>query len=312
MSQRFTSQRTLGASPFAALALCAALWLFPAMAQAEAPPVDALFPFTTLRIIEAGEFEVTAVGTAGSGYTLTRRTTSIRAGKGVAFGVDFMLEGGVAGKTVLIEARLFPPRPENGAEEIQAPDRWFIPATIGETVQAAYLPAKDNPPPGAWALELLYGGEKISETLFDLRVEATPEVSGETVQDALETPPLPAESLPAASVPVTEPAPATTTAAPSKAHPRATPTQTVFTVQTGVFSLRENARRQAAALRAQGLASCILKDGEGKGVRYRVLVGRHARKASALKGREKLMAALKINAVVKSFPATRLDKASCR
>ncbi len=312
MPQRFTSQRILGAFPFAALALCAALWLFPAMAQAEAPPVGALFPFTTLRITEAGEFDVTAARTAGSGYTLTRRTTSIRAGKGVAFGVDFLLEGGVAGKTVLIEARLSPPRPENGAEEIQAPDRWFIPATIGETAQAAYLPAKDNPPPGAWELELFYDGEKISETVFDLIVEATPEVSGETVQAALETPSLPAESLPAASAPVPEPAPATTTAAPPKVHSRATPIQTVFTVQTGVFSLRKNARRQADALRAQGLAPCILTDGEGKGVRYRVLVGRHARKASALKSREKLMAAMKINAVVKSFPATRLDKASCR
>jgi len=299
---RLHPSRILGASTLTALAICVAMRLFPVVAHA----ADGLFPFASLRIAETGEFAETSAGT----YAFTRNTAVIRPGRGVAFGVAFTLEGGLSGRTVLVEARLVGPPPLNGEEEIQAPARWLIPAVIGESAQAVYLLPEESPQFGPWSLALYYGNEKLSETRFDLQPAIVPETPGKAASaapDASASLSLP-EKVPAAPAQKVE----EQAAKPAKSNPKAsTPSQTVFTIQTGLFSVLKNARRQAEAVRAQGFSSCILKEGEGKDLRYRVLAGRYLRKALALKNRARLVAA-GTDAVVKSFPAARLDKASCR
>jgi len=103
--------------------------------------------------------------------------------------------------------------------------------------------------------------------------------------------------------------------APKKAQPPEKPTDKapaapeasgkgpVYLVQAGVFSVKDSAYAQAARYRAKGYPGCVLEEGGGKNVRYRVIVGRFPDQERAAQARRSFVGREGGEALVKEAPA---------
>jgi cell division septation protein DedD len=87
------------------------------------------------------------------------------------------------------------------------------------------------------------------------------------------------------------------------AAPEASGKGPVYLVQAGVFSVRDSAYAQATRYRAKGYPGCVLEEGAGKNVRYRVVVGRFPDQERAAQARRSFVGREGGEALVKEAPA---------
>ncbi|WP_176638189.1 DUF3859 domain-containing protein [Desulfolutivibrio sulfoxidireducens] len=86
-----------------------------------------------------------------------------------------------------------------------------------------------------------------------------------------------------------------------------------FLVQTGLFSVKDNALAEAARYRAKGYPGCVLEEGGGEKKRFRVIVGRFADRERAVAARRSFVAGEGGEAVIKEVPAAEASrKLICR
>jgi cell division protein FtsN len=109
-----------------------------------------------------------------------------------------------------------------------------------------------------------------------------------------------------------EKAPAKETAkAPAKETAKAN--GTLYLLQTGLFSVRDNAAAEAARYRAKGYPGCVLEEGAGSRRRYRVIVGRFPDQGRATEARRSFVAREGVEAMVKEVPVAEASRRlNCR
>ncbi|NDY58721.1 DUF3859 domain-containing protein, partial [Desulfovibrio sulfodismutans] len=137
----------------------ACLWAGPVPGRcAEAPAV------TGIAVRQAGAFVAASpqeAAATGRRHRLAQEGAVIASGPGAAFGVIFEVQGTPAGAPVVIEAGLVPPGDDS------VPQRWFVPAVIGEKGQAvASFVYAWEAVPGPWRLTLAEGGRVLAEQTF--------------------------------------------------------------------------------------------------------------------------------------------------
>lgn len=88
---------------------------------------------------------------------------------------------------------------------------------------------------------------------------------------------------------------------------------TLYLLQTGLFTVKDNAFSQAARYRAKGYPGCVLEEGAGSKRRYRVIVGRFPEHGRAVEARRAFVAREGVEAMVKEFPAAEVSpRLQCR
>ncbi|NDY58101.1 hypothetical protein G3N56_15300, partial [Desulfovibrio sulfodismutans] len=88
---------------------------------------------------------------------------------------------------------------------------------------------------------------------------------------------------------------------------------TLYLLQTGLFSVKDNAFSQAARYRAKGYPGCVLEEGAGSKRRYRVIVGRFPDQGRAMEARRAFASREGGEAMVKEFPAAEVSRRlNCR
>jgi len=83
---------------------------------------------------------------------------------------------------------------------------------------------------------------------------------------------------------------------------------TLYLLQTGLFTVKDNAFSQAARYRAKGYPGCVLEEGAGSKRRYRVIVGRFPEHGRAVEARRAFVAREGVEAMVKEFPAAEVSR----
>jgi len=188
---------------------------------AEAPAV------TGIAVRQAGAFVAASpqeAAATGRRHRLSQEGAAIAPGPGTAFGVIFEVQGTPAATPVVIEAGLVPP----GNDPV--PQRWFVPAVIGEKGQAvASFVYAWEAAPGPWRLTLAEGGRVLAEQTFHVggppQAPVAPLVAPPAAPTSLSTSspvappapvptpaptsaqtPAPASEIPGASVPPASPA----------------------------------------------------------------------------------------------------------
>lgn len=270
-----------------------------------------------VKIIGYGAFVPAKFGKDGerAQARLTRRTDSLPAEGGTAFGLLFVLDKTPDNAPALLEVRVTPP-PSGASGAPALPRKWFVPVRPGEEASAVYSPAYDwEVRPGQWRMELYDGDRRVAEKTFRL-VPVSERSAAARQKHGASRPKASSENAPA---PQNKTKPSAAKPAAAKAEKKSVRAvaagqgvgSAVHVLQTGVFSVRANAEKQAAALRGKGKKACILRSGRGENVRYRVLTGRFTDRTSAAKALSRFKKAENMDAVAKSFPAGELDAAGC-
>lgn len=335
----------------------ACLWAGPVPGRCAETPA-----LTGIAVRQAGAFVAASpqeAAATGRRHRLAQEGATIASEPGAAFGVIFEVQGTPAGAPVVIEAGLVPP----GNDPV--PQRWFVPAVIGETGQAvASFVYAWEAVPGPWRLTLAEGGHVLAEQTFHVGgppQAPVPEIPPvHPAAPAPTAPPLPAPgtapeghappaaviyvpaSPPVAAVAPEAAVPVETPRTPEKAPektpektpeknsgkdkkapspeqgvkaPEKTPAKesakangTLYLLQTGLFSVKDNAFSQAARYRAKGYPGCVLEEGAGGNRRYRVIVGRFPDQDRAMEARRAFVGREGGDAMVKEFPAAEVSR----
>ena len=83
---------------------------------------------------------------------------------------------------------------------------------------------------------------------------------------------------------------------------------TLYLLQSGLFTVKDNAFSQAARYRAKGYPGCVLEEGAGSKRRYRVIVGRFPEHGRAVEARRAFVAREGVEAMIKEFPAAEVSR----
>lgn len=144
--------------------------------------------------------------------------------------------------------------------------------------------------------------ETVPEKAPDKAPDKTPEKApgkGKTASSPEKGVPAPAKPSAKEKAPAPEKAPAKE-AASAKG--------TLYLLQTGLFSVKDNAFSQAARYRSKGYPGCVLEEGTGGNRRYRVIVGRFPDQDRAMEARRAFASREGGEAMVKEFPASEVSR----